>query len=60
MRWVVFGIALILATAVLKMLPRYEIVSIAAGGVGEIDKWTGSVRSCGIDSCGRWFAIGQP
>jgi hypothetical protein len=55
MRWLIFGIALIIAAGVLRMLPRYEMTASGTpGAVIQMDKWTGATRLCATDKCAPW------
>jgi len=54
MRWLIFGLALIIAAVAFRMLPRYEMGPVGSGGLFELDKWTGAVRACAPDKCTPW------
>ncbi len=60
MRWLIFGLALIIAAVALRMLPRYELGAAANAGLFELDKWTGAVRACAPDKCTAWVGGAGP
>ena len=55
MRALIFGLALIVAVVLFRMLPRYEMAQAGAvGAVLQMDKWTGAVRLCNPNTCQPW------
>jgi hypothetical protein len=60
MRWLIFGLALIIAAVAFRMLPRYEMGAAANAGPFELDKWTGAVRACAPDKCTPWVGGAGP
>jgi len=61
MRWLILGIAFIIAAVAFKMLPRVEMMpSGQPGGVMQMDKWSGAIRLCTPDKCTPWLGGSGP
>ena len=64
MRALIFGLALIVAVVLFRMLPRYEMAQAGAigtvGAVLQMDKWTGAVRVCNPNTCQPWVGGAGP
>jgi hypothetical protein len=56
MRWLIFGLALVIAAVLFQLFPRYEVLPVGAPeGVFQMDKWTGAIRFCSANSCMQWI-----
>lgn len=60
MRWLIVGLAPIIAAVAFRMLPRYETGTASNAGLFELDKWTGAVRACAPDKCMPWVGVVGP
>ena len=61
MRWLIIGIAFIIAAVAFKMLPRVEMIASGTpGAVMQIDKWTGTTRLCTSEKCTPWVGGSGP